>query len=59
VNFNAVRLVYFSPTKTTQKILEGIAQGTEVDTVEHLDLTSPEAKTLDLDEMQDEGYRFD
>ena len=54
MNFNAVRLVYFSPTKTTQKILERIAQGTEVDTVEHLDLTPPEAKTLDLDEMQDE-----
>jgi len=54
MNFNAVRLVYFSPTKTTQKILEGIAQGTEVGKVEHLDLTPPEAKTLGLDEMQDE-----
>ena len=54
MNFNAVRLVYFSPTKTTQKILEGIAQGTKVGTIEHLDLTPPESKTLDLDEMQDE-----
>ena len=54
MNFNAVRLVHFSPTNTTQKILEGIAQGTEVGTVEHLDLTLPEAKTPDLDETQDE-----
>ena len=54
MNFNAVRLVYFSPTKTTQKILEGIAQGTEVGTVEHLDLTPPASKTLDLAERQDE-----
>ena len=54
MNFNAVRLIYFSPTKTTQKILEGIAQGTEVGTVELLDLTPSESKTLDLSEMQDE-----
>jgi ferredoxin len=54
VNFNAVRLIYFSPTKTTQKILEGIAQGTDVGTIKHLDLTPPEPKTLDLNGMQDE-----
>ena len=54
MNFKAIKLVYFSPTRTTQKILEGIAQGTEVGTVEHLDLTPPESKTLNLNEMQDE-----
>jgi len=54
VNFDTVRLVYFSPTKTTQKILEGIAQGTAAGKVEHLDLTPPEAKTAGQDEMQDE-----
>ena len=54
MNFNAVRLIYFSPTKTTQKILEGIAQGTKVGTIEHLDLTPPEPKILDLNDMQDE-----
>ena len=54
MNFNAVRLIYFSPTKTTQKILEGIAQGTDVGTIEHLDLTPPESKTLNLAEIQDE-----
>jgi ferredoxin len=54
VNFDTLRLVYFSPTKTTQKILEGIAQGAAIGKVEHLDLTPPEAKTAGLDEMQDE-----
>ena len=54
MNFNTIRLVYFSPTKTTQKILEGIAQGTAIGKVEQLDLTPPEAKTPGLDEMQDE-----
>lgn len=56
MNFNAVRMVYFSPTRTTQKILEGIAQGTEVGTIKHLDLTPPEAKTPDLGERQDELF---
>jgi len=54
VNFNAARLVYFSPTKTTQKILEGIAQGTAIGKIEHLDLTPPEAKIPGPDEVQDE-----
>ncbi len=54
MDFNAVRLVYFSPTKTTQKILEGIAQGTAIGKIEHLDLTPPGAKTPGLDEIQDE-----
>jgi ferredoxin len=56
VDFKAVKLVYFSPTRTTQKILEGIARGTEIDTVEHLDLTPPEANTPELDERQDELF---
>ena len=54
VNLNAVRLVYFSPTKTTQKILEGIAQGTEIGTVEHLNLTLPESKIHHLNARQGE-----
>ena len=54
MNFDTLRLVYFSPTKTTQKILERIAQGAAIGKIEHLDLTPPEAKTADQDEMQDE-----
>lgn len=36
-----VKLVYFSPTGTSRKVLEGIAKGTGVNNVEHIDLTLP------------------
>jgi ferredoxin len=35
------QLIYFSPTRTTQRILTGIAQGIDVGDVIHLDLTPP------------------
>ena len=34
-----VKLIYFSPTGTTQKVLEIIADGIAVEDVEHIDLT--------------------
>ena len=37
-----VKLVYFSPTGTTQKILESLAKGITSEDVEHFDLTRPE-----------------
>lgn len=37
-----VKLVYFSPTGTSRKVLEGIAQGIGVEDIEHIDLTLPE-----------------
>lgn len=37
-----VKLIYFSPTGTTEKILESIAKGIAVDYVEHINLTLPE-----------------
>ncbi len=54
MNFDTVKLVYFSPTKTTQKILEWIAEGVEVNSVERLDLTPPEAKRGALVQTNDE-----
>jgi ferredoxin/protein involved in ribonucleotide reduction len=36
-----VKLIYFSPTGTTQKILESIAQGIGIEHVEHINLTLP------------------
>jgi ferredoxin len=36
-----VRLVYFSPTGTTKKVLESIAQGIGVEDAGHVDLTRP------------------
>jgi ferredoxin len=54
MNINSVKLVYFSPTKTTERIVEGIAQGIQIDIVEQLDLTPPEARTREFEEMHDE-----
>lgn len=54
MNIKSVKLIYFSPTKTTKQVIEGIAQGVQVDTVEHLDLTPPAAKTQEFAEMHDQ-----
>ncbi len=54
MNINSAKLVYFSPTKTTKKVVEGIAQEIQTDKIEHLDLTPPEAKTRKFEEMHDE-----
>jgi ferredoxin len=42
---NSVRLLYFSPTGTTRKVLEAIAKGLGVDKPKHIDLTSPGTRT--------------
>ena len=44
MKIDKVNLVYFSPTNTTKKILEGISQGIQAESVEHFDLTLPEAE---------------
>jgi ferredoxin len=54
MNINSVKLIYFSPNKTTKRVLEGIAQGIQVERIDHLDLTPPAAKTQEFGEMQDE-----
>ncbi len=54
MNINAAKLVYFSPTRTTKIIVEGIVQGLQVDTVEDIDLTPTEAGTGPFAEMHDE-----
>ncbi|MBN2007497.1 MAG: 4Fe-4S binding protein [Anaerolineae bacterium] len=41
MQLNSVTLVYFSPTRTTKRVLEEIAAGLDCDTVTHVDLTSP------------------
>jgi ferredoxin len=38
----SIKLIYFSPTGATKKVLEGIAQGIVVEHVEQVDLTLPE-----------------
>ena len=46
------QLIYFSPTRTTQRILTGIAQGIDVSDVIHLDLTPPgvQGRTFEVGE---------
>jgi ferredoxin len=50
MRINRVKLVFFSPTDSTRKIMEEIAKGVEVP-VEHVDLTRLKAKTRDFEEF--------
>lgn len=51
MNDTIVKLVYFSPTRTTQKILQGIVRGMPISRIEQIDLTPPQAATQLLDEI--------
>ena len=54
MDISLARLAYFSPTGTTKRVLEGIAQGVQADVVEALDLTPPEARRGALPQMHGE-----
>ena len=49
-----VKLIYFSPTGTTRKVLESIAKGIGVEDVEHIDLTLPECAQQTIPSFTDE-----
>jgi ferredoxin len=49
MDIDSVKLVYFSPTKTTQQVIENIAKGIQADEVEQIDLTAPEAETKEYE----------
>jgi ferredoxin len=49
-----VKLIYFSPTGTTQKVLESIAKGITVEDVEHINLTLPEGTQQTIPPFSDE-----
>ena len=49
-----VKLIYFSPTGTTQKVLESIAEGIAVEDVEHINLTLPEGGRQTIPPFSDE-----
>ncbi len=53
MDINSLKLIYFSPTQTTKKIIEGIAQGIQIAAIEHVDLTPPDAGMRALTEMHD------
>jgi ferredoxin len=54
VNFNTLKLIYFSPTKTTLTVLQGIADGIGAHTVGHIDLTPPGAIAKALSDVGDD-----
>ena len=49
-----VKLIYFSPTGTTQKVLESIAEGIAVEDVEHINLTLQEESQQTIPPFSDE-----
>lgn len=49
MNIDSIKFVYFSPTKTTKRIVEAIAEGTQYGPTVHLDLTPPTAETMELE----------
>lgn len=49
-----VKLVYFSPTGTTQKVLESIAKGLTHEAVEHINLTLPDTAQKTIPPFSDE-----
>lgn len=53
MNVSNVKLIYFSPTGTTKKILAGIAEGIGADTVEDMSLTLPADNTEPTDPLTD------
>ncbi len=54
MKIDEVRLIYFSPTRTTKSTLTAIAEGLGVDKVEHLDLTPPGADAGEFEEIRGE-----
>lgn len=58
MNIDTVKLAYFSPTGTTKKILNGIAEGLGANSIEQIDLTLPAADTLEPVDIQKELVVF-
>jgi ferredoxin len=54
MDIKQVKLIYFSPTGTTQKVLESIAKGITVEDVEHVNVTLPEGAQQTIPTFSDE-----
>ena len=54
MDISSVKLAYFSPTNTTRKVVEAVAQGVEANDVEHLNLTFPDTMTKTFEDFTDE-----
>ena len=54
MEINNVKLIYFSPTKTTKHVIEGIANGLQPVKITQLDMTLPQADQLESVGIQDD-----
>jgi ferredoxin len=54
MEITSVRLIYFSPTHTTKKVLTAIAKGIGCATVHHTDLTTPKKRASAERTLQDD-----
>lgn len=54
MDIRSIKIVFFSPTETTAKIVNGIAQGIDSDLVSRIDLTPPGAGLDEVEQMRDE-----
>jgi len=48
MRIESAKLVYFSPTGTTKAVIQGIANGINLDTMELIDITKPDAREQPL-----------
>jgi len=54
MRINSIKLVFFSPTKTTKRIVEAIAEGARYGPATYVDLTPPTAETMELEKHDNE-----
>ncbi len=54
MEINQVKIIYFSATGTTQKVLESVARGITAEDVEHINLTLPEGAQQTISPLSDE-----
>lgn len=54
MNVQSIKLVYFSPTGTTKKVLQEISRGINQKDVELIDITGPDARKTPLQTLENE-----
>jgi ferredoxin len=54
MDIKTIKTVFFSPTETTARIVNGIALGIDPDNVSRVDLTPPDARHITVELMRDE-----
>lgn len=54
MDIGSITLVYFSPTRTTKQIIEGIAKGIQKKSITHVDLTLPIVKEQEVRAFNEE-----